>query len=202
MTSKTSPDLVALDTSRPIWEQFFTAAPLVLVGTRDAHGNADLAPKHMVTPMGWDNCFGFVCTPRHATYSNIARDGVFTVSYPRPSQMLYASLAATPRWEDDTKPILSAFETFPATRVAGDFIRDAYLYLECEHLRTYDDFGDNSLIAGRIVAAAVARDAFRMEERDDQDLINESPLFVYLHPGRYASVSQSMSLPLPEGMKR
>ncbi len=202
MSDQPTENLVALDVSRPIWERFFTVAPLVLVGTRDADGQADLAPKHMVTPMGWDNYFGFVCTPRHATYSNIRRDGGFTVSYPRPSQMLYASLAASPRWDDDTKPVLSAFDTFPATHVAGDFIRDAYLYLECEHHRTYDDFGVNSLITGRIVAASVARDSLRMDERDNQDLIHEAPVFAYLHPGRYASVSTTMSLPFPEGMAR
>lgn len=202
MTGQQNQDLVALDTSRPVWEQFFTVAPLVLVGTRDPDGSVDLAPKHMVTPMGWDNYFGFVCTPRHATYANIMRDGGFAVSYPRPSQMLYASLAASPRCDDETKPVLGAFQTRPATSVKGDFILDAYLYFECEHHRTYDDFGVNSLITGRIVAAAVARDALRMEERDNQDLIHDSPLFAYLHPGRCASVSQSMSMPFPAGMKR
>ena len=83
-----SANLVELEVERPIWDQFFTVAPLVLVGTREADGRDDLAPKHMVTPMGWQNYFGFVCTPRHGTYQNIARDGVFAVTYPRPTQWL------------------------------------------------------------------------------------------------------------------
>ena len=63
-------DVVTLDTAFPIWERFFTVAPLVLIGTREVDGTYDLAPKHMVTPLGWGNYFGFVCTPRHATYAN------------------------------------------------------------------------------------------------------------------------------------
>jgi flavin reductase (DIM6/NTAB) family NADH-FMN oxidoreductase RutF len=45
--------LIEIDTSTPIWDRFFTVAPLVLVGTTDSDGALDLAPKHMVTPMGW-----------------------------------------------------------------------------------------------------------------------------------------------------
>jgi predicted pyridoxine 5'-phosphate oxidase superfamily flavin-nucleotide-binding protein len=44
--------LVDIDTSEPVWERFFTVAPLVLVGTIDEDGTLDMAPKHMVTPMG------------------------------------------------------------------------------------------------------------------------------------------------------
>ena len=46
---------------------------LVLVGKREPDGGHDLAPKHMSTPIGWDNYYGFVCTPRHHTYGNIQR---------------------------------------------------------------------------------------------------------------------------------
>ena len=69
--------LVTLDTSEPIWEQFFMVMPLVLAGTREMDGSYDLAPKHMVMPMSWNNYVGFVCTPRHGTYQNVERDGVF-----------------------------------------------------------------------------------------------------------------------------
>ena len=89
--------LVDIDTSEPVWERFFTVAPLVLIGTIGEDGKLDIAPKHMVTPMGWQNYFGFVCTPSHTTCSNIERSGEFTVSYPKPSQVLYTSLAASPR---------------------------------------------------------------------------------------------------------
>jgi len=202
MTDAAGGRRVALDVSRPIWERCFTVAPLVLVGTRDEDGSPDLAPKHMVTPMGWENYFGFVCTPAHSTYRNIRRTGVFTVSYPRPSQILFAGLAASPRCESGEKPVLDAFTTFPAEQVDGVFIEDAYLFLECEHHRTYDDFGANSLITGRIVAACVDADALRASERDDQELIRDAPLFAYLHPGRFASVDSSNAFPFPAHMKK
>jgi flavin reductase (DIM6/NTAB) family NADH-FMN oxidoreductase RutF len=194
--------IVALDIDAELWEQCFTVAPLVLVGTRDASGAADLAPKHMVTPMGWGNYFGFVCTPRHGTYRNIQRSGEFTVSYPRPSQLLYTSLAAAPRCGDDEKPSLLALPTVPATRVDGVFIEDAYLFLECEHFKTVDGFGENSLITGEIVAAYAHTDALRSSEWDDQELIHDAPLLAYLQPGRFASIDRSYSFPFPAGMKK
>ena len=106
-------NIVNVDTSVPVWEQFFTVARLVLIGTTEQDGSLDLAPKHMVTPMGWQNYFGFVCTPRHATCANIERSGVFTVSYPKPSQVLITSLAASPRQKQGAKPIVDYLETFP-----------------------------------------------------------------------------------------
>jgi flavin reductase (DIM6/NTAB) family NADH-FMN oxidoreductase RutF len=121
--------LVDIDTSEPVWERFFTVAPLVLIGTTDEDGAIDMAPKHMVTPMGWQNYFGFVCTPSHRTCSNIERSGEFTVSYPKPSQVLYTSLAASPRIEG-AKPILNYFDTnclitgeIVAARAESSFIR-------------------------------------------------------------------------------
>jgi flavin reductase (DIM6/NTAB) family NADH-FMN oxidoreductase RutF len=194
--------LVELDVSQPVWDRFFWIAPLVLVGTREADGSHDLAPKHMALPMGWENYYGFVCTPRHHTYSNIRRDGVFTVSYPRPSQLVLTSLAASPRFSDTEKPALVVLPVFPASKVNGVLVEGCYMYLECELDRIIDDFGINSLIVGRVVAARVAQDAERVEDHEDQDLIHESPLLAYLHPRRFAAIDQSLSFPFPAGMKK
>ena len=202
MNERLSDDIISLDVSEPIWERFFLLAPMVLIGTMEADGRADLAPKHMVTPMSWDNYFGFVCTPRHGTYKNIERTGVFTVTYPRPSQILYASLAASPRCAEDTKPILNAFETMPATTVDGVFVADGYIFLECELFKIVDGFGINSLITGQINAAHVHKDALRTSELDDQELIHKAPIFAYLHPWRFASIADTNRFPLPEGMER
>jgi flavin reductase (DIM6/NTAB) family NADH-FMN oxidoreductase RutF len=200
--SSTGRNVVEIDTSVPVWEQFFTVAPLVLIGTHDEDGSLDLAPKHMVTPMGWQNYFGFVCTPRHATCRNIERDGVFTVSYPRPSQLLMTSLAASPRLEQGEKPIIDYFKTFPARKIDGQFIEDGYLYFECRHFRTIDGFGENCLITGEIVAAYGDDSFLRHAESDDQETIHASPLIAYLAPGRFAEISRSNSFPFPESMKK
>lgn len=195
-------NLVELDTREPIWDRCFMVAPLLLVGTRDEDGALDLAPKHMAFPMGWQNYFGFVCSPRHHTYSNIARSGEFTVSYPNPSQVLLASLAASPRRCDGPKTVLENFTTFPASIVAGDFIEDAYLFLECRHFKTIDGFGENSLITGEVVAAYAHPNCVRSTEIDDQELIHDAPLFAYLPPGRFARIDRSNAFPFPAGMKR
>ena len=194
--------VVQLDTTVPVWEQFFTVAPLVLVGTRDEDGSLDLAPKHMVTPMGWQNFFGFVCTPRHKTCSNIERNGEFTVSYPKPSEVLTASLAASPRVGKGQKPIIDFFHTFPATLVDGRFIKDGYLYFECRHHKTVDGFGENCLVTGEIVAAYADEKYLRSSEADDAEIIHEAPLFAYLAPGRFATIDHSNAFPFPESMKK
>ena len=193
--------LVDIDTSEPVWERFFTVAPLVLIGTMDADGSLDMAPKHMVTPMGWQNYFGFVCAPSHATCANIQRTGEFTVSYPKPSQVLYTSLAASPRVHG-SKPILEYFDTFAADKIDGAFIDDAYLYFECRHFKTVDGFGDNCLITGEIVAARAEATFIRASELDSQDLIHDSPLFAYLAPGRFAAIDRSNAFPFPAEMKK
>ena len=194
--------VVDIDTSVPVWDQFFTVAPLVLIGTTDEDAALDLAPKHMVTPMGWQNYFGFVCTPRHRTCGNIHRTGVFTVSYPKPSQVLTASLAASPRVGEGDKPIIDYLSTFPAKRIDGAFIEDAYLFFECEHYKTIEGFGENCLITGEIIAAYADERFLRHAESDDQETIHESPLFAYLAPGRFATIDRSNAFPFPESMKK
>ncbi len=194
--------ITKLDTKTSIWEHFFSVFPLVLVGSREPDGSYDLAPKHLAIPMSWQNHYGFVCSPHHRTYQNIREQGEFTVSYPRPSQIVITSLAADPRAENDTKPALKALPTFKAETVDGVFVKEAYLFLECRLEKIIDDLGENSLILGEIVNAQVDEDVLRMSERDDQELIHESPLLAYLYPGRFAKIDQSYSFPFPKGFKR
>ncbi len=202
MTSATQPTLISLDLDQPIWERFFTVAPLVVVGTRERDGSYDLAAKHMAMPLGWGNYFGFICTPRHHTYGNIRRTREFTVSFPRPSQVLTTSLTATPRCDHDQKPALNVLPTIPAKIIDGVFLQDAYLNLECNLMRIVDGFGDNSLIAGKIVAAHVDETALRSSDLDDQDLLRQSPLLAYLSPGRFATLDHSQAFPFHEGFQR
>ncbi|MBV1874393.1 MAG: flavin reductase, partial [Gammaproteobacteria bacterium] len=78
----TASNLLSLDVSTSIWEKTFMVSPLVLVGSKDEGNSFDLAPKHLAMPLSWTNRYGFVCTPRHATYHNVVREKVFTVSFP------------------------------------------------------------------------------------------------------------------------
>lgn len=194
--------LVALGGDHPVWERVFMVHPLVVVGTREPDGGWDLAPKHMVTPLGWDNRFGFVCTEAHSTLRNARREGCFTVSFPRPSQVLAASLAAAPRCEDDHKPALEALQTRPATVVDGVLLDDAYLHFECETERIVDGFGENSLVTGRIVETLVAEGALRSPDRDDEQTVFESPLLAYVAPGRWAEISRTFAFPFHAGWSR
>lgn len=189
--------IVSLDLDKPIWERFYTVAPLVVVGTQENDG-FNLAPKHMAMPIGWNNYFGFVCTPRHATYHNAKHYGAFTVSFPWPDQVLMASLAASPRCDTPgTKPVLDDLETIPSDTVVGVFLKKSYLFLECNLERIVDGFGANSLIIGEIVAAHVHERALRNSEEDDQHLIFNAPLLAYLPPNRFTTISESLAFPFP-----
>jgi flavin reductase (DIM6/NTAB) family NADH-FMN oxidoreductase RutF len=155
-----------------------------------------------VNGYGWENYYGFVCSPGHTTYHNIRRYGAFTVSYPRPSEVLLASLAAAPRCEDLSKPSLLVLPTFPARQVDGVLVQGSYLFLECTLHEILDGFGPNSLIIGKVVAAAAYEDALRDEELDESDQIFHSPLLAYLNPGRMAEIRQSTAFPFPKDFSR
>ena len=189
---------VPIDVSvMPVWERFFTVLPLVLVATREGEAY-DIAPKHMAMPLGWQNHYCFVCTPRHATYQNVRATGVFTVSFPRPEQVAQIAMAAAPR-AGDAKAGLAALTTIPARVVDGVLVDGCLVHLECRLDRIVHGFGDASIITGAVVAASVDPAALRALERDDADLIHEAPLLAYLQPGRMASIDRSTSFPFPAG---
>ena len=194
---------VSLDTTEPIWKRFFMIAPLAIVGTREADGY-DLAPKHMITPMGFDNYFGFVCTPSHGTYQNIEAYGEFTVSFPRPDQTLLTSLSASPRMAgiSKTEQIIDSLPTCRASEVDALYLEESYLMFECKHFKTIDGFGRNSLITGAILHAFVDPDYLRVSEQDEQQMLHENPLMAYVAEGRFARVAETYHFPFPKGFKR
>jgi flavin reductase (DIM6/NTAB) family NADH-FMN oxidoreductase RutF len=194
-------ELVELSTQAPIWERFFTVAPLVLVATKEGDRH-NVAPKHLAMPIGWENYFGFVCSPSHATYRNLQSHPEFTVSFPRLDRLVPISMAAGGRLDDRSKPTLAAVPVFPAGRVDGVLVEGCSLYLECKLERVVDGFGENSIIVGSVVAASASRAALRGHDVDDADLLHELRPLVYLAPGRIAEVCETHAFPLPIGYRR
>jgi flavin reductase (DIM6/NTAB) family NADH-FMN oxidoreductase RutF len=184
-----------------VWERVFTVAPLVIVGSKDPDGAYDLAPKHMALPLGWRGSYGFVCTPRHRTYRNIERHGVFTVSFPRSFQIVQAALAASSREQDGTKPALAALPTFRAREVDGVLVHGCYAFLECE-LDRFVELDEGSLVIGRIVAASAVEEAIRDPDRDDAELLRELRPLAFLSPSRFAAIDDSQSFPFPTSFSR
>lgn len=204
-TSSTQDRIVSLDPEKPFWDRFYMVAPLVVIGTKDEEGAVNLAPKHMAMPMGWRDYFGFVCTPRHKTMRNARRTGCFTVSFPRPSQIVLTSLAASPRDDADgpaTKSSLNDLPTRPADIVDGVFLEDAYLFLECEIDRVVEDLGENSLIIGKVAAVHAHEDILRLSEQDEDTVLRENPLVAYLPPDRYAAIRETHAFPFPSGFTK
>ena len=202
MSSPDEGKMVELNLEQPVWNRVFTVAPLIVVGTKEGE-EYNLAPKHMATPLGWDNLFGFVCTPSHGTYQNVKAEGAFTVSFPPPDQVVITSLTAQPRCgEEASTPGLESLPTAPAEKVDGIVVSDAYLVFECELERVVEDFGSWSLIAGTIVAARARRESLRTSELNDQRIFERAPLLAYLSPGRYAEIRETREFPFPAGFKR
>ena len=195
-------DFVTLQPDQSFFETLYTAAPLVVIGTRAADGSANLAPKHMAMPLGWADYFGFVCTPEHGTYQNVERTGAFTVSYPRPEHVLETSLAAAPRDDEGDKPTLTAIETVEAGSVDAPAVAGAYGVLECERDQIVEGFGEAGLVAGEVVAKHVHSDAYRSDDAEPEALLRRAPALAHLYPDRFAEISESQQFPFPEGFER
>lgn len=193
---------INIELNNSFWERFYLPFPLVIIGSKEGD-HFDLAPKHMAIPLSWENHYGFVCTPRHSTYHNIKKHGYFTVSYPMPDQVTLTSLTASPRTDADLdKSILDQINTIPASKIEGVFLKDSYLMLECKLYKIYDDFGQNSLITGKIIHARAHEDYLRESDKDEQVQLFNHPLITYLHPGRYAVIKNTTVFPLPKDFKK
>lgn len=196
-------DFILLDHSLPVWEHFFTVAPLVVIGTKEGKGY-DLAPKHLAIPISFGNYFGFVCTPRHGTYQNVLKHKEFTVSFPLPDQIVLASLAASPRNEGISKfkQVVGALPTIKASTVDAKHLKESYLRLECELFKIIDGFDENSIVTGKIKAAFVHKDYQRISDQDEQQQLKNNPLLVYLAPGRFAKITETYNFPFPKNFER
>lgn len=202
MDDRTEDEIVPLPPGGvDLWEQVFTVAPLVLVGTVEPDGTPDLAPKHQAMPLGWASHYGFVCTDRHRTHANVLRTRQFTVSFPTPEQAVMVGQAAAPRIEDE-KLSLATVPTRPASAVDGVLVEGSALWLECELDRVVEGFGEHDLITGSIVAAAAPDWARRDPDVDDADLIGRHPALAFLCPSRFAPVADSLSFPFPAAFRR
>lgn len=190
-------DVVTLE-DESAFERAFAAYSVVVVGTRDPDGDYNLAPKHMVAPLGWSGYYGFACSPEHGTARNIKQNEEFTVSYPRPDQIVSVSLSAQTRTPDDHKPELQSLSTIKAPDVDANFIKNAYIYLECKLEQIIQNLGENNFIVGKIVGSHVHEDALRRPDTDDAELIKENPILAYLHPARYTEIDYSQAFPFPK----
>ncbi len=196
-------DFVSLDTKKSLWEQFYTVAPLVVIGTREENG-FDLAPKHMVTPIGFSNYFAFVCTPRHRTYHNIKKEGIFSVSYVKPDQILMSSIAALPRCsvEDYPRDVVQQIPTVTSEDGENIFVADSYLCFECRLHKIFDGFDDYSIITGTVEKALVHKDYMIHSDQGQQGHIYKNPLLVYVAQGRFAEVQETLAYPYPKDFER
>ena len=203
MKSDTLNNLISLDPETPVWDRVFTVAPLVIVGSKSSEKD-DLAPKHMATPIGFGNYFGFVCTPRHRTYHNIKETGVFTISFPTPEQLVSISLSASPRSDSisKSKNIIKALPTMRSLSMDVIMIEGAYLYLECDLYKVIDGFDDYSMITGRIRNIYVDRSYLKSSEVDEAEQLRKNPLLAYIANGRFATIGETFNFPFPKDFQR
>lgn len=193
---------VSLTPGELIWDDFYTVAPLVLIGTIEADGSPDIAPKHQAMPVGHGTLFAFACSPAHATYRNAVATSSFTVGYPTPEMVLQASLAAGPRDSAGDKPTLELLALSPARVVDGVLVEGCRVHLECTLERVLEDLDDRALVVGRVVVAHVSERALISAHGNHADVVERAPLLAYLHPGRVASVRASKEFPFHRGFHR
>ena len=191
---------IVLDLDGPALDRVFRVAPLVVVGTREEDGAIDLAPKHMVMPVG-DRHLAFVCTPDHATLRNAERVQEFTVSWLAPEHVVRASLAAAPR-EDGDKPALAGVPTRPATVVDGAVMAGAPLTVECRLVRVVEGFGRWRIVVGEVVHAEADPGAVVGSDEDPHDVLARAPLLAYVHPDHVATIADVDRFPYHVGFRR
>lgn len=194
MTRILPPHLLSLELKQPLWSRFFSIAPVVLVGTRNEDGSQDLFTTHCVLPLANPNRFAVLVPPSTPTARNAAREGAFAVSFPRPGQVVEASLAANV----GPHPLGDQIPTFQAPAIDAPFLEGAYVHLECEVERTLEELAPDVLVLGKVVGAYVDREFRRMAERDDHDLLVKNPLLAFAIPGRIAKVSDTDAFPSAE----
>lgn len=182
----------SLDLGGSIWDEFSTIAPLVLVGTIEADGSPDIAPKHQAMPLGSGAHFGFVCRHDHATYRNAVATESFSVGYPSPDMVLQTSLAAAPRDSAGAKPTLEVLSLSPARVIDGVLVDGCRVQLECRLERILDELDDSALLVGRVVAAYASPAA----------MAEQTTLLAYVHPGRVAAVHETKPFPYHRGFHR
>ncbi|MEN8187469.1 MAG: flavin reductase [Bacteroidota bacterium] len=190
---------LSLNTEDSIWEHFYTISPLVIIGSKEGE-TYDLAPKHMATPIGYSNYFGFVCTPRHRTYQNIKKEKKFSVSFVRPDQILLTSLAALPRCDEkhSSKTIVDDLPTIPTSNNDNLFIADSCVLFDCSLFKIIDGFGECSIITGKIEEVFVHKDYKIYQEEDQQEHIYNNPLLAYVARGRFANIKETYCFPFPK----
>lgn len=204
MADQETNHMVEITNDPEIWSQCYSVHSLIVVGSTEEGGNYNFAPKHMAMPLGFGPYFGFMGTPRKMTYRNIKRENVFTVSYPKPEQVVISSLSASRRKDDNTLPIIENIPTTEAKKISGKFIANSYFQLECELHEILGKFGEWEIIVGEVVAAYVQKNAIR-EQGDDADpnkLLQQNPLLAYLHPDRFSVIEKSNAFPFPADFKR
>jgi len=196
--------MLEINLDEDVWKRCYTVHSLVIIGSKEEDGSYNFAPKHMAMPLGFSNHFGFMGTPRKSTYHNIQREGVFTVSFPKPSQLVVSSLTASRREEDDSKPVLDKIPTVPAKGIDGKFLADSYFQFECKFTENLGKFGEWELVVGEIVAARVDKAMARKTGNgmDEGKLIYDNPLLGYLHPDRFSVIKESHVFPFPKKFKR
>lgn len=196
-------DFISLDVKESIWDHFYTVAPLVVIGSKEGKG-FDLAPKHMATPLGFSDYFGFVCTPRHKTYHNIKEHLRFSVSFVTPDQILLSSLAAMPRGsvKDFNHEITEQLPTLSSEDGKSIFLLDSYVMLDCSLYKVIDGFDDYSIITGRIENAKVHKDYKIVSDEGNQKQLYDHPLVAYIAQGRFATVKETLRYPFPKDFLR
>lgn len=204
MSSNKEEERTEVPLDQDLWNRFYTVHSLVIIGSKEADGSYNLAPKHMAMPMGFTNYFAFIGTPRKTTYQNVKREGVFTVSYPRPDQLVLSSLSASQRADDHSKEVIKEIPTVEAQKVEGKFLENAYLQLECKLTDIMGKFGEWELIVGEVIAAYADPKMLRNsgEDSNDEQVVYENPILAYLHPDRFSIIKESNRFPFPKDFKR
>lgn len=176
---------LALD--KHAWHPSPLAGQVVLVTTRNADGQSNIAPKSWVSMMAFDPpVLALGCNLGHVTAQNILRQGEFVVNVPG------AELAGH-TWQISSlphpRPVEAAGLTpIPAQIVSPPVVEECKAHLECRLVKQVD-FGAEVVFFGEILAVSIDADVAR-----SPDPYHALQMFFFLENGRYGVIEREVSL--------
>jgi len=155
--------------------------PLVLVCTKSAEGNRDLAPIAWSMPVEYDPVseVGFVCDKGHATAANILASGKFALALPHSSQKDLVLKAGARGGAGADKFETLGLGALSCKRIDAVLPEGIVGWLECELFKKFE-IGTSWLFVGKVLYAACDEAAWK-DGPEGGRLLVETPEGKTLH---------------------
>ncbi len=168
------------------WHPSLIPAAVVLIGTNDAQGMPNLAPKSWIQMVSFEpSVLMFSGTIDNPTEQNILFTRGFTVNTVDSSQAktVYGCL----QWHGRERIEKMRMTVTPAKEISAPVVDQCRAHLECKLIET-KQIGSGFVIFGEIIAAAIDKNILTVEPGKRYELLDQ---IVFLENKTYARIHQT-----------